>query len=97
VKGVSLVAISVDPVDDSTRLAGKLGIGFPLLSDPKLETALAYGVAMKGDDIAVPSIFIVGRDRRIHYRHIGETILDRPTPDTILDAIDRMRGARSDR
>ena len=93
---MSLAAISVDPVDDSTRLAGKLGIGFPLLADPELKTALAYGVAMKGDDIAVPSIFIVGRDRRIHYRHVGESIMDRPSPYTILDAIDRMRGARVD-
>jgi peroxiredoxin len=90
---VALVAISVDPVEDSARLAGKEGIGFPLLSDPDLKIASAYGVAMKGQDIAVPAIFIVGRDQRIHYKHVGESISDRPSPDTILDAVDRMRGA----
>jgi peroxiredoxin len=75
------------------RLAGKLGIGFPLLADPGLKTALAYGVAMKGEDIAVPSIFIVGKDHRIHFKHVGESISDRPSPDAILDAVDRIRAA----
>lgn len=92
-KDVSLAAISVDAISDSVNLAAKLGVSFPLLSDPDLKTALAYGVAMKGAEIAVPSVFIIGRDRRVHYRHIGESISDRPTPDTILDAIDRIRRA----
>jgi peroxiredoxin len=88
---VSLVAISVDAIEDSVRLAAKLGIEFPLLSDPDLKTGLAYGVAMQGEDIDVPSVFIVGRDRKIHYRHIGESIADRPSPDTLLAAIDKIK------
>jgi len=83
--------VSVDAIPDSVNLAAKEGISFPLLSDPDLKTAMAYGVAMQGQDIAVPSVFIIGRDRRIHYRHVGESITDRPTPDTILAAVERVR------
>jgi peroxiredoxin len=85
--------VSVDATADSVNLAAKEGISFPLLSDPDLKTALAYGVAMQGSDIAVPSVFIIGRDHRIHFRHIGESIADRPTPDNLLDAVDRIRAA----
>ncbi len=72
------------------KLAGKLAIGFPLLSDPGLKTALAYGVAMQGEEIAVPSTFIVTRDHKIVYRKVGESVTDRPSPDDILKALDAL-------
>lgn len=85
------MAISVDERADSVTLAGKLGVAFPLLADPGLKTALAYGVAMQGQDIAVPSVFIVGQDKKIHFKKVGESISDRPSPDTLLRAIDALK------
>lgn len=83
-RGARLFAISVDAREDSVTLAGKLNIHFPLLEDVGLKTALAYGVAMDGEDIAVPSVFVVSRDGKIVFRHVGESLSDRPTPDDLL-------------
>lgn len=72
-------------------LAGKLGISFPLLADPGLKTALRYGVAMDGEDIAVPATFIVSKDKRIVYERVGESLTDRPSVSDLLERIDAMR------
>jgi peroxiredoxin len=65
-------------------MATELGLHFPLLSDPDLRVASAYGVAMKGRDIAVPSLFVVKTDRTIAFRKVGENVGDRPTPDEVV-------------
>jgi peroxiredoxin len=88
---VSLVAISVDGVEDSVGLAAKLAIGFPLLSDPGLKTALAYGVAMQGEEIAVPSTFVVSREGKIVYRKVGESVTDRPSVDEVLAVVGGLK------
>lgn len=85
------MAISVDGLEDSVALAAKLGIGFPLLADPGLKTALAYGVAMQGEEIAVPSTFVIGQDRKIHFKKVGESIADRASPDEMLQAVDALK------
>lgn len=84
-KGVELVAISVDPIEESVTLANKLGVSFPLLSDPGLKAALAYGVAMKGDEIAVPSVFLIDQNKTIVFEHVGETVTDRPSAGELLE------------
>jgi peroxiredoxin len=89
--GVGLVAISVDSRQESAALAEKLGIGFPLLQDEGLATALAYGVAMEGKDIAIPATFVVGRDRSIAWKRVGESVTDRPDVDEVLEVARRLR------
>ncbi len=66
-------------------LANKLGITFPLLRDDGLKVAIAYGVAMKGEEIAVPAVFVINRDKKIVYVHVGESVTDRPGASTILE------------
>ncbi len=78
------MAISADSQDESAALADKLGIHYPLLSDADLRVALTYGVAMKGRDIAVPSVFAVRPDRTISWSKVGESVTDRPTPEVVL-------------
>jgi peroxiredoxin len=82
---VSVVGISVDDAEDSRAMASELRIGFPLLSDPTLEVAARYGVAMRGRDIAVPSVFIVDREGRVVFSKIGENVVDRPTTEQLLE------------
>lgn len=89
---MELVAISVDPVEESVTLANKLGVSFPLLSDPGLKTALAYGVAMKGDEIAVPSVFLVDKTKTIVFEHVGETVTDRPSAGELLERASELVG-----
>jgi peroxiredoxin len=86
---VPIVAISVDPAADSTKLAADLGLHYPLLSDADLRAASAYGVAMRGRDIAVPSVFVVRRDRTIAWKKVGEDMTDRPSASEVLDQVRR--------
>lgn len=78
------MGISVDPREDSVALNAKLGLHFPLLSDADLRIAAAYGVAMEGRDIAVPAVFVVARDGTITWKHVGESITDRPPAVLVL-------------
>ncbi|TKC99882.1 redoxin domain-containing protein [Polyangium fumosum] len=87
--GVGLAAISVDSEEDSREFAETLGARYPLLRDDGLKTALAYGVAMQGQDIAVPSTFVILPDGRIFFRQIGESMADRPSTAEMLDIVDR--------
>jgi len=57
----------------------------PLLADPGLAVAIAWGVAMDGRDIAVPATFLVGRDGVIRYRYVGESMTDRPTLEELIE------------
>lgn len=90
--GATIVGISVDTAEESAMLAAKLGLHFPLLEDAGLRVALAYGVAMEGQDIAVPAVFIVRRDRVITWKHIGESIADRPTAALVLEKAKEAAG-----
>lgn len=83
-RGIHVVAISADTMQDSQKLVKRLGLSFPLLSDVDLQTAIEYGVAMKEEEIAVPATFIISRDGEIKWKHVGETMIDRPDPDQVL-------------
>ncbi len=86
--GARLVGVSVDDMKTSAALAGQLGLGFPLAADPTLKLAIApYGVAMKGEPLAVPATFVIRPDRTIAWRYIGETMTDRPQSAMVLDVV----------
>lgn len=78
------MAISVDSHEESAELAEELEIPFSLLRDVELRTALAYGVAMEGRDIAIPAIFVVAKGGAIRWRAIGESVIDRPSAEAVL-------------
>jgi peroxiredoxin len=86
--GATVVGISTDEAPESRLLRKTLGLGFPLLFDEGAEIAAAYGVRMRGDTLAIPAVFVVTSDRRIVWRHVGENVPDRPTPQIVLDAVD---------
>jgi len=86
-----VVGISADEAQDSAALARKQEIPFPLVHDEGLRAALAYGVAMEGEDIAVPAVFVIDGERRIHWKHVGESLWDRPSVEDILAMVDELR------
>ena len=67
------------------------GITVPLLTDPDLAVISAYGVAMEGEDIAVPAIFIVDGEKTILWQYIGEDVADRPSEEEVLDMAIRIK------
>lgn len=86
-----VVAISADTADDSAVLARKEKIPFPLVHDEGLKAALAYGVAMEGEDIAVPAVFVVDGKGRIYWKQVGESLWDRPRVEDVLARVDEVR------
>lgn len=93
-RNVTLLAVSVDPPEASGRLAGERGIPFPLLSDPDREVIHRFGVADRDDPLAVPAIFLVGRDGSILWSQVGEFIGKRPGVSHLLEVIDARTGVR---
>jgi hypothetical protein len=49
---------------------------------------------MDGEELAVPSVFVIGRDRHIHWRRIGVALMDRPSTADILAAVDEAASAK---
>jgi peroxiredoxin Q/BCP len=52
-------------VEENGKFAEKLGLDYPLLSDPERRAALAYGVATSAQSPAVRWTFYIGSDGRI--------------------------------
>lgn len=92
--GASVVGISADPPEESRRLVAAYRLAFPLLSDPKVATASAYGVAMQQRDIAVPALFVIDQRGAVHWRHVAKTMADRPHSATLIDILKRLSGRR---
>ncbi len=79
------MGISADTKEDSREYIEDKGITVPLLSDPALKVISDYGVAMKGKDIAVPSTFVITKDKKVHWKYIGENMADRPNEEEMLN------------
>lgn len=90
-EGIGLAAISVDGPADSRALAERLGLSFPLLSDPGAEVITAYGVKMKDEVLAVPATFVVRPDLTIAWHYVGDATPDRPTVDVVREEARRLR------
>lgn len=65
-------------------MTDKLGLGFPILADPKAEVIRAFGVFDEDTEIAWPSIFIVGKDGTITKRWLADTYSQRVATDDVL-------------
>jgi peroxiredoxin Q/BCP len=89
-RSARLVAISVDPVDASQRLATRLELHYPLLADEKGDVIRAYGVWHAEKEIALPSIFVIDQKGIIRWKRISRSVTDRPSEDDVLDIVERV-------
>jgi alkyl hydroperoxide reductase subunit AhpC len=72
-RGVKVLGLSVDPLDDHKRWAGDIketqghALNFPLIADPKREVANLYGMIHPNanDTLTVRSVFVIGPDKKI--------------------------------
>lgn len=88
-----MVAISNDPVDVNRDHRHKLGLGFPLLSDEKLEVARHYdlvhgGGGSGGGDVARPAEFLIDAGGTVRWVNLTGSVTVRATPDEVLAALD---------
>ena len=84
-----IVALSVETLEVSTRLAQRRGIEYPILADPEHQAIEAYGVYnLLGDGRAAPSVFVVDEKGIITWKHVGENKRDWPDNEAILEQLD---------
>ncbi len=87
------MAVSADESEASARYKKRAGLTYPLLSDPELEAVAAWGVAMDGADIAVPTVYIIDREGQITWRRQSETQFDRPMIQTMREQVAKALGS----
>jgi thioredoxin-dependent peroxiredoxin len=68
--GLPMLGISPQSVDSHERFAAEHGLAVPLLSDADKSVARAYRVLVPGGFVR-RSIFVVGADGVIKYRHVA--------------------------
>ncbi len=85
------MVVSADEPKDSAELATKLGLTYPLLSDPNQTAIRAFGVADESTGVAWPTLFVVGRDGKVAARFFTESYKKRATTNDVLATLDRQR------
>jgi peroxiredoxin len=83
------VAVSADHPADLEELRVRFRLSFPLVSDPDVLIAKAYGVRQKDRELALPSVFVVGPDGKIRFVRVGRSPVDRVP---IRDVLAALRG-----
>ena len=87
--GYQIIAIGTDLPEKIAETEKKWGIGFPMLSDPDLRAAHAYGVAYRQEGkrgLPVPAVFIVDTDRRVQFEYVNPRYQVRLGRDILLVA-----------
>jgi len=70
--------------DSHANYAAKLGLPFPLLSDPSLEISRAYGTLKPDGRGIARSVCLIDRDGRVLYSQAGA-----PGAELVLEGLDR--------
>ena len=94
-RGVRVVAISTDPPDVNRPHRAKVGLTFPLLSDPKAEAIRRYdllhaGAGPEGADMARPAEFLVDPSGTVRWVNLTESVTVRARPQEVLRALDAI-------
>jgi peroxiredoxin len=92
---VEVVAVSVDPPEESRKLCQAKGYTYPFLSDPKAETIRRYGILHAkggegGQDIARPAEFLVDKTGTIRWVNLTDDVRVRARPEAVLKAVDSL-------
>lgn len=90
-----MLAISVDPPSESSRVVYEDALPFAILCDEDRAVTERYGLLHAGGgptgDVPVPTQFLVRPDGTIAWRHVASSITDRAYPSETLAAIDTLR------
>ena len=87
---VNVVALSVDEPAASQAMVNRLGLSFPLGSDPEQQVIKAFRVQNPDTrELAIHAVYVVDEHGVVFYRKVG---LRRPLSQELIDAIDAERG-----
>lgn len=94
--GGSLVALSVDRPEDTQELLRQLAddgdpLSFPVVCDPSRKAIKALGVFDAEHDIALPAILILDSQGRVRWKHVSESVMDRPEEEALVKALEALK------
>lgn len=88
--GGRVFALSVDSPGQNAAVMDKLGLRFPILSDPGRDKAVTpLGFADEGDprQISRPGVVIISPDGEVVSHFVGKDYADRPDEDLVLEEL----------
>ncbi|MBI3414030.1 MAG: redoxin domain-containing protein [Verrucomicrobia bacterium] len=95
-RGIRVVAISTDAVEETRRHCARRGFTYTFLSDPKLEVISRYELlhragGIEHNDIARPAEFLIDSTGIIRWVNLTESITVRARPEQVLTAFDDLK------
>lgn len=91
--GTEVYAVSTESAEISAELRTKLGLEYPVLVDPRGQTARAWGVLDEKTGLAKLSTFVIRRGGAIVFRHVAAELGDIPEPEEITAAVSSLGAA----
>jgi len=89
-RGVVLMAISADPVEELAAWARDDEFPFLMASDAELEAGSLYGAVHSSGQVTNRSLFVVGPDGRIAYTATPFREVDPTAYEELAEVIDRL-------
>ena len=88
-RGFGVAGISIDPPSSNAAMVEKLGLPFPLLSDPRGDLIKSLGLWNEGEGLSEPAILVLdGSGGVCHLYSGGSDFSDRPTNEDLLEVLD---------
>jgi peroxiredoxin len=94
--GADLMTISADDQNYAWSMAQTTGAKYQILSDADRSVIKSYGVlnAAEHGGIAHPAVFIIDKQGRIQYVHVGKDPQDRPPDEVIIENVKRIAAGK---
>ena len=90
-RGVEILAVSTDSLEDTAGIVDRIGIQFPVLYNIEGDVPRSYGIFnLYGDGLATGSAFLVDLDGTVAWREIYSGVHDLIRSSDILAAIDAL-------
>ena len=91
--------MAVDPPEANATFARDAALAYPILADPTLRMIDAYGLrhphgGPDGQDIAHSASVLIDADGIVRWTSVTDNVRRRPTPATVLAAVDALPAAR---
>jgi len=88
--GYQLIGVAPDAPKDIARAEAKLGLSFPLYSDPDNTLAQGFGLAFKSrknTTLPIPAVYAIGADGSILFGHADPNYRKRLAPADLLEGL----------
>ena len=89
--GAEIIAISVDPPEKNLKLAERLNVGFPILSDIGHKVIDTYDILDSGGKISRAAVFVVDKKGIVRWVYVADDYKIRPLDDVVLAELGKLK------